>query len=161
VAERVGIELTIHDRDAELQRPPSLLNWGYKIAPNRSLACKIARLVAGGDSRVSPSPVGTLVRHPEGEKSRLRALSLAPISEPHGRANNGAATSRVTDRAKSKDKERRTQLVLLSAVVSRRHWKQGFSVGRRTKARTRDPLIKRRVQGRSTPIPTTEPLDLH
>jgi hypothetical protein len=27
-----------------------------KIAENRSLACKIVRLVAGGDSRVSPSP---------------------------------------------------------------------------------------------------------
>jgi hypothetical protein len=56
VAERVGIELTIHDRDAELQRPPSLLNWGYKIAPNRSLACKIVRLVAGERYRLSPHP---------------------------------------------------------------------------------------------------------
>jgi hypothetical protein len=43
----------------------------------------------GGDSRVSPSPLGTLHRHPEGKKSRLRPFSLAPISEPIGRAKNG------------------------------------------------------------------------
>src|SRR5215510_12473761 len=34
---------------------------------------------SGGDSRVSPSPLGTLHHHPEGKKSRLRAFSLAPL----------------------------------------------------------------------------------
>jgi hypothetical protein len=51
---------------------------------------KSCRMVAGGDSRVSPSPLGTLHRHPEGKKSRLRPFSLAPISEPNGRAKTGS-----------------------------------------------------------------------
>jgi hypothetical protein len=46
----------------------------------------------GGDSRVSPSPLGTLHRHPEGKKSRLRAFSLAPISEPNGREKRARTT---------------------------------------------------------------------
>lgn len=63
----------------------------------------VALLAAGGssqwgDSRVSPSSLGTLHRHPEGKKSRLRAFSPAAISEPNGHAKNGLgpATSGVS-----------------------------------------------------------------
>jgi hypothetical protein len=41
-------------------------------------------MVGGGDSRVSPSPLGTLHRHPEEKKSRLSPLTLAPLSEKNG-----------------------------------------------------------------------------
>jgi hypothetical protein len=42
-------------------------------------------VVAGGDSRVSPSPLRTLRHHPEGKKSGLRPFCLAPISKPNER----------------------------------------------------------------------------
>ena len=52
----------------------------------------------------------------------------------------------MTGRATSDDKQRRTELALLSAVVSRSYWKQGFLVGGRTRARTWDPLIKSQLR---------------
>jgi hypothetical protein len=95
----------------------------------------------GGDSRVSPSPRGTLHRHSEGKKSRLRAPFLAPIFEPNWRANNGPATSGVTGRATSDDKQRRTELAALSRCRTKL-LQTRFLVCGRTKARTRDPPIK-------------------
>jgi hypothetical protein len=107
-----------HARPFSVSRQPESIRFTLDLPGMR---CGIVN-----HSRDSPG-------HPEGEKSRLRAFSLAPISEPNGRAKDRPATSGVTDRATCMDKQRRPQLVLLSAVVSRRCWKKGFSVGRRTK----------------------------
>jgi hypothetical protein len=51
---------------------------GEEAYPNRVKGVW-GKVVAGGDSRVPPSSVRTVHRHPEGKKSRLRPFSLAPI----------------------------------------------------------------------------------
>src|SRR5579883_778912 len=56
-----------------------------------------------GNSRVSPSPLRALHRHPEGKKSPLRPFSLAPVSEPRG---EGKLSSRHDQFKKSRAAQR-------------------------------------------------------
>ena len=54
-------------------------NLRYGISFRNSGKDRDRKVVAGGDSRVPPSSVRTVHRHPEGKKSRLRPFSLAPF----------------------------------------------------------------------------------
>jgi hypothetical protein len=76
-------------REAERREAPDASSALDRI----SRRIGVGKAGSGGRFTRFPLPLGTLHRHPEGKKSRPRPFSLAPISEPNGRAKNGLEPS--------------------------------------------------------------------
>ena len=77
--------VSLQEHNAAVRRPATQ-HVGATILRHRGFE-------SGGDSHVSPSPLRTLHCHPGRKKSRLRAFSLKPISEPLD-AKNGLEPAR-------------------------------------------------------------------